>query len=379
MSTTPAWIETPTIFSTHLSTLLGCDVYLKLENLQISQSFKYRGLSLFAQHVKDNHGPTAKLIVASGGNAGLATACAARNLGLQCTVYIPDGISDAMMRRLKQEHAEVIVGGENYLYSLRRAEEAVKQDPSAVLVPAYDDPLLWEGHGSMIEEIHKQIPQLKPDVIFCSVGGGGLFGGVMTGCRKVGWDDIPLVILETHGSACFYHSMAMNNREAWTYETPKGISEGEDEKHGVAIAHLSKIESLASSLGASSPSAGVVKMALEREGRSVCVTVPDELSMQSTRLFAEDHKFLVELACATTLTVAYNPELFSEIWGRIQKNDVKPKSIVLIVCGGVKISLDEMESYKVKVRSKCEAAPNWSICCNGENLSIPAQYLHELM
>ena len=80
--------------------------------------------------------------------------------------------------------------------------------------------------------------------------------------------------------------MAMNNREAWNYETPKGISEEKDEKHGIAIAHLDKIESLASSLGASSPSAGVVKMALEREGRSICVTVQDELSMQATRSFA---------------------------------------------------------------------------------------------
>lgn len=157
----------------------------------------------------------------------------------------------------------------------------------------------------MIEEIHKQISPVNPDAIFCSVGGGGLFGGVMTGCRKVGWDDgmqwqfqmcfdnltmqncpVPLVTLETHGSACFYHSMAMNHRQAWNYETPLGITEETDEKHSVAIAHLDKIESLASSLGASSPSAGVVKMALERKGRSICVTVPDELSMQSTCLFA---------------------------------------------------------------------------------------------
>ncbi len=92
------------------------------KNLQISQSFKYRGISLFAQRVRDKHGPSAKLIVASGGNAGLATACAARSLGLLRTVYIPDGISDEMRLRLKQEDAEVIVGEENYLHPLRRAE-----------------------------------------------------------------------------------------------------------------------------------------------------------------------------------------------------------------------------------------------------------------
>lgn len=224
----------------------------------------------------------------------------------------------------------------------------------------------------MIGEIQKQISPIKPNAIFCSVGGGGLFGGVMNGCRKMGWGDVPLVTLETHGSACFYHSMAMNNKRDWNYAAPAGISEEHDEGYGVALAHLSKIESSASSLGASSPAPGIVKMALEREGRVVCVTVPDALSMQATCSFAEDHKFLVELACATTLTGAYSPALFSHIWGSIQ-DDVKPKAIVLIVCGGVKISLDDIESYKNIVRANTEELAEWSVRCNGQNLSIPAR------
>jgi len=56
-----------------------------------------------------------------------------------------------------------------------------------VLVPAYDDPTLWEGHSSMIQEIKNQI-QHVPDAIFCSVGGGGLLGGIIVGCKDVGWD-----------------------------------------------------------------------------------------------------------------------------------------------------------------------------------------------
>jgi len=57
----------------------------------------------------------------------------------------------------------------------------------SVLVPAYDDPLVWKGHASMIHEIRSQLGT-TPDAIFCSVGGGGLIGGVMTGCKEVGWD-----------------------------------------------------------------------------------------------------------------------------------------------------------------------------------------------
>ena len=60
----------------------------------------------------------------------------------------------------------------------------------SVMIPAYDDPVVWEGHGSMVEEISRQLPKgVKPDAIFCSAGGGGLAGGIMVGCKNVGWDD----------------------------------------------------------------------------------------------------------------------------------------------------------------------------------------------
>ena len=64
----------------------------------------------------------------------------------------------------------------------------VDLDLHSVLVPAYDHPTLWEGHGSMIAEVSQQLGR-KPGMIVCSVGGGGLLGGVMTGCEAVGWED----------------------------------------------------------------------------------------------------------------------------------------------------------------------------------------------
>jgi L-serine/L-threonine ammonia-lyase len=56
------------------------------------------------------------------------------------------------------------------------------------MVPAYDHETLWEGHSSMIKEIHEDL-KIKPEAIFCCVGGGGLLGGIMAGCAAVGWDD----------------------------------------------------------------------------------------------------------------------------------------------------------------------------------------------
>lgn len=97
-----------------------------MQNFQPSQSFKYRGLSLFAQKCKENHGPNVHLIIASGGNAGIAAACAANVLDVRCTVYIPEGVSQRTLDFLKKEHAEVVITGKYYLQALNRAEEALK-------------------------------------------------------------------------------------------------------------------------------------------------------------------------------------------------------------------------------------------------------------
>ena len=59
-----------------------------------------------------------------------------------------------------------------------------------VMVPAYDNPILWEGHASMIEESARQLPAgVIPDAVVCCGGGRGLAGGVLLGCKNVGWDD----------------------------------------------------------------------------------------------------------------------------------------------------------------------------------------------
>jgi len=84
-----------------------------------------------------------------------------------------------------------------------------------------------------------------------------------------------------------------------------------------------------------------VKMALERVGGISCVSVPDELSMQTAVAFADDHKLLVELACSTTLTAGYKRTLFEKVTPGTAK-----ASVVFIVCGGFKVSLDDIVQYR---------------------------------
>jgi len=71
------------------------------------------------------------LVIASGGNAGLAAACAARTLGLRCSVFIPEGATKSTLQLLEGEKAEVIVTGRHYAEALKVAQEMVEKDPQA--------------------------------------------------------------------------------------------------------------------------------------------------------------------------------------------------------------------------------------------------------
>ncbi|KAG6861719.1 hypothetical protein C0995_012723 [Termitomyces sp. Mi166 len=148
----PLWTETPLLYSSKISETLGVSAYLKLENLHPSHSFKYRGLSLFAQRATETHGPAVHLIVASGGNAGLAVACAANALNVKCSVYLPIGAAQNTLDTLRRQGAEVVVTGRFYAEALQAAQTQVDREPHAV-------------------------------------GGGGLLGGLIYGCKEIGWDD----------------------------------------------------------------------------------------------------------------------------------------------------------------------------------------------
>lgn len=96
---------------------------------------------------------------------------------------------------------------------------------------------------------------------------------------------VPIIALETHGANCFLESMSANLSASVCMENSTNITIKQDPIHNVKLAHIHHLTSKASSLGASEPAAGVVKMALERKGSVTCVSVPDELAMQTGRLF----------------------------------------------------------------------------------------------
>lgn len=150
------------------------EVWLKLEHLQASGSFKARGM---LHRLLSNPIPASGVIVASGGNAGIATAAAARELGVPCEVFVPTVSSAAKQAKLRELGAKVVVTGAAYADALQ-ACLARQAETGALLTHAYDQPEVVAGAGTVAREIEDQAG--VPDSVLVSVGGGGLIAGIAT-------------------------------------------------------------------------------------------------------------------------------------------------------------------------------------------------------
>lgn len=154
------------------------EVWLKLEHLQVSGSFKARGMF---NRMRSQPIPAAGVIIASGGNAGIAVACAAQSLGVPCEVYLPEVSTPAKRARLAALGATVVVHGAAYPEALAACLER-QAHTGALLMHAYDQFEVVAGAGTLAAEMEQEAG--LPDRILVSVGGGGLIAGIAAWCES---------------------------------------------------------------------------------------------------------------------------------------------------------------------------------------------------
>ena len=291
-------IHTPLIESRALSALLGRPVWLKLENTQPSGSFKLRGIGHACQwHVRQ--GATG-FVSSSGGNAGLAVAYAGRKLGVPVTVVVPETATERAKELIRMEQARVIVHGAAWDQSHSYAQTLASA--STPLIHPFDDPLLWEGHASLVDEVAQA--GLRPGLLVCSVGGGGLLQGMLTGLDRQGWQDTAVLAVETEGAASF----------AAAFQAGHPVT-------------LPAMKTIANSLASSRVCDAVVQSALSHIVRSALVS--DAQALSACQRFAHDHRILVEPACGAALAALYEtPQAVGDA-----------QSVLVVVCGGVGVIL----------------------------------------
>ncbi|WP_369394723.1 threonine/serine dehydratase [Streptomyces sp. CG1] len=161
-----------------------CQVWLAMEFMQHTGSFKARGAQNFIQaHREAGTLPDAGVTIASGGNAGLACAWAAQQTKVRATVFLPASAPAVKVAKLRGYGAHVRLIGSEYAEALAACEEFT-HTTGALASHAYDHPLIAAGAGTLLEEIRHHIPDL--DTVVVAVGGGGLFTGVATAAQHHG-------------------------------------------------------------------------------------------------------------------------------------------------------------------------------------------------
>lgn len=163
---------------------LGLDrtVQVKLENTQLTGSFKVRGAfnTLLSRDV-----PAAGVVAASGGNHGAAVAHAARALGIPATIFVPEMAGPSKIALIRETGADLRVLPGDYARALAAAR-TFESENGAMQIHAYDAPATVAGQGTLMREWEGQ--GLEADTVLIAVGGGGLIGGALAwlrGRRKV--------------------------------------------------------------------------------------------------------------------------------------------------------------------------------------------------
>ncbi len=305
-------IDTPLLVSQSLTRRSGRPVLLKMEALQPPGSFKIRGIGAVCEH----HAGRGKrhFISSSGGNAGIAVAYAGRQLSIPVTVFVPETTTEMAKSLIRQEGGEVIVHGASWQEANARALEAV--DEQAAFIHPFDDPIMWTGHATMIDEIVRVGAAF--DAVVVSVGGGGLLCGVAEGLSRNGLDHVHILAAETDGAASLSASLRADR-----------------------LVELPAITSIATSLGAKKICGRALEIARTRPLDSVVVSDGD--AVDACLRFMDDHRVVVEPACGAALAVAYaHPE-------RLARFD----RVLIVVCGGATTSFMTLMDHAASPSVTC--------------------------
>jgi threonine dehydratase len=297
--------RTPMVRSATLSEHLGAQVYLKLECLQKTGSFKPRGA--FNKMLSLSPAERARGVVAiSGGNHAQGVAFAAKQLGIKATIAIPATTPANYVDATRGYGADIAL-----MPDIKAAFEEARRlaDGGLVMIHPFDDPLVAAGQGTIALEILEDLPAATR--VYVSIGGGGLITGVATALRSIN-PAIDVIGVETHGADAMAQSLAAGK-----------------------LVELPAITSIARTLGAPKVSDFTLTH-VQRLVKEVSV-VDDPATVRAMIFLLERTKTLTEPAAACCVVAAERH--------RDQFN--ADDKIVLLLCGG-NLSVADLCSFRQK-------------------------------
>ena len=289
--------KTPCIYSLPLSQKIGKEIFLKLENLQVTQAFKARGNAnkiVLLDKQKKKKG----VITASSGNHGLGLSLAALQNGVKAVIVVPKVAPTNKIEKIKENKAEVIIEGETYDDAASYAHSLAEEE-GFIYIPSFDDPDIIAGNGSIGLEIIEDVPEVE--VIIFPIGGGGGISGVSLAVKKtnpniqvfgVEAERAPSMLNSvkagkiTELSSCntFADGIAVRKPGKLNFEIVKRYVDGivtvsEEEMKSAIVALAKEAKIIAEGAGASSVAALLFKKFTTKRSRIVCVITGGNIDM----------------------------------------------------------------------------------------------------
>ena len=286
--------ETPLDRSPFFSDLTGANVFLKLENLQFTGSFKLRGAfnKLLSLTPKQR---AAGCVAASSGNHGAAVAFAMSKLDTKGVIFVPEGTSTTKVEAIKRAGGDVRFFGTDGLDTEMHAREYAAENGMCYLSP-YNDEDVVAGQGTCGVEIAKQLPQV--DAIFVAVGGGGLISGVGSFLKSVN-PTMSVIACQPAASAVMTESVKAGE----ILELPSQPTLSDGTAGGIE--------------------ADAITFDLCRAVTDDYVVVSEDQIAEAMRQFIDAHHMLPEGAAGVALAGL-----------RVRADRYEGKNVVAIICGG---------------------------------------------
>ena len=298
--------KTPLQKSTTFSEITGSNIFMKIESLQKTGTFKVRGAlykinKISQEKIKNYNG----IIAASAGNHAQGVAYAAWTKNIPCVIVMPKNASLSKIAATKSYGAKVILEGSDYDESFRIAQQIAK-DEKLELISAYDDYDIIIGQGTIGLEIIEELPEV--DEIYIPIGGGGLAAGIAIAIKSKN-PNVKIIGVESEAYPAMKRSVEMGSLQVV--------------KAGYTIAD-----------GISIKSPGNITFEIIKEFIDDIVLVDDSTIVKTMFLLMERAKLVIEPAGAASL--AYLLSKSHDIDDNKIRNSIndKKKNVVVVLSGG---------------------------------------------
>lgn len=195
--------KTPLIRSEFLSDLCGRNIYLKLENLQLTRAFKIRG-ALNRLQLLSSEEKARGVITASSGNHAQGIALAAKHLGISAKIVVPKNVSKAKLSKIEKFDVKIIRQGD--FDEIEGIARKLSSQENLTYISPYNDIEIIAGQGTITLEIYEDLKEV--DTIIVPIGGGGLISGIAFTAKSID-PNIKVIGVQTKGASTMYKSWKM--------------------------------------------------------------------------------------------------------------------------------------------------------------------------